>query len=303
MGISIYRDAISLLCRTALCAIAISSCGVGTTVAQQTAKPSEAAADKTPAFLDDARRYVIETLPGHTKLALREQSLLNWTNPVWQQERGAMYVWLNGQRPAAIGSLFTYEYNDTVYSKHELHSLATQPLNATFEGKPAWTPDRPGIVWTDVPDAPPPANAHVGRSLQMRQLARSFRAELIDPKGEKNELRLSPRPLYEYAAPEAGVVDGAILSFVVATDPEVLLLMEAYDESRNGKQTTGYRYALARFHYWQLKVSRGEQLVWEVALDKAHEQNNLGDRENMSKVYNSFHPRRGGATAAEGAKP
>ncbi|MDZ4688952.1 MAG: hypothetical protein SH850_28075 [Planctomycetaceae bacterium] len=302
MNISIHSDAILFPGRTVLFAIVLSVCGASTASAQ-VAKQSEAAADKSPAFLDDARRYVIETLPGHTKLALREQSLLNWTNPVRQQERGALYVWLNGQRPAAVGSLFTYEYNDTVYSKHEFHSLSAGPLNATFEGQPAWTPDRPGLVWTDVPDAPAPANAHVGRSLQMRQLARSFRAELIDPKGEKNELRLSPRPLYEYAAPEAGVVDGAILSFVVATDPEVLLVVEAYDEPRNGKPATGYRYALARFHYWQLKVSRGDQLVWEAALDKAHEQNKLGDRENMSKIYNSFHPQPGTKAASGGINP
>lgn len=268
-----------------------------------TARAQTPPGDSPPAFLDDAKLYVIESGADRAKLTLREQSLLNWTNPVRQQERGALYVWLRGQRPEVIGSLFTYQYNDTVYTKHEFHSLATVPLKATFDGKLAWTPDKPGLAWTDLPDAPPPANNHVGRSLQIRQLARSFSALLIDPKGERNELRLSSRPLYEYAAPEAGVTEGAILSFVVATDPEVLLLIEAYDEVRNGKPAVGYRYALARFHYWQLQVRRGDQLVWETALDKTHETNNLGGQGNLSKIYNSFHPRPGVTTSVGGAKP
>jgi hypothetical protein len=256
-----------------------------------------------PAFLHDARKYDIESGPERTRLVLREQSLLNWTNPIRQQERGALYVWLRGERPEAIGTLFTYQYNETVYFKHEFHSLTVMPLKATFEKQLAWTPDRPGVVWHDLPDSPQPAALHVGRALQMRQLARGFRAELIDPKGERTELRLASRPLYEYAAPNAGILDGAILSFVVATDPEVLLLIEAFDETRSGQRATGFRYAFARFHYWQLRVFRDDAVVWEAPLDKTHEQNNLGDRGNLTKSYNSFHPRPGVKSSSASAKP
>ena len=41
---------------------------------------------------------------------------------------------------ASDGSLFTYEYNDKVYTKHEFHSFATSGLNASFDGTTAWTP-------------------------------------------------------------------------------------------------------------------------------------------------------------------
>lgn len=247
----------------------------------------------TPAFLEDARKYVIESTKDKAKLKLNEKSLLNWTNPTRQQERGAIYVWTHEDRPLAIGSLFTYEYNNKVYQKHEFHSLSTGALNATFDGTTAWTPKEAGIKWQDFADSPQPKETHGNRSLQMRQLARPFRAELINPKGEKNELRLAPRPLLEYASPKAGVIDGAIFSFVVATDPEVLLLIEAFDEMRDAKRVTGFRYAFARFHYWDVAAYDGDRKVWEATLDLAHEQNNLGDQKNINKVYNSFHPRRG----------
>ncbi|MBC7817400.1 MAG: hypothetical protein IAG10_10965 [Planctomycetaceae bacterium] len=246
-----------------------------------------------PAFLEDARKYVIESTKDRAKLKLNEKSLLNWTNPTRQQERGAIYVWTHEDRPLAIGSFFTYEYDSKVYLKHEFHSLSTGALNASFGGTTAWTPKDAGIKWQDFKDGPEPKGNHSNRSLQMRQLARPFRAELIDPKGEKNELRLAPRPLVEYSSPKAGVIDGAIFSFVVATDPEVLLLIEAFDESRDGKPATGFRYAFARFHYWNVVAYDGDRRIWEAPLDKSHEQNNLGDKANISKIYNSFHPRRG----------
>lgn len=246
-----------------------------------------------PDFLDEARKYVIQSTNDRVRLELNEKSVLNWTNPVRQQERGATYIWSHKRRPYVIASLFSYVYNEKVNVKHEFHSLALSPLQATFDGVLAWTPSEPGVIWKEVPGAPEPAGTRISRLLQMRQLARNFRAELTSPKNERNELRLSPRPLYEYSSPEAGVLDGAIMSFVVATDPEILLLMEAYEEDRNGKHARGFRYACARFHYWDVAVFHGDDKVWHASLDKSHENNNLGDRENISKVYNSFHPYRG----------
>lgn len=248
---------------------------------------------ETSPFVEKARQYVMESSRDKAKLKLNEKSLLNWTNPVRQQERGAIYVWTHEDRPLAIGSLFTYEHDSKVYTKHEFHSLSTGALRATFGGTTAWTPKEAGLQWRDFVDAPAPRETHGNRSLQMRQLARSFRAELISPKEEKTELRLAPRPLWEYSAPKAGIIDGAIFSFVVATDPEVLLLIEAFEESRDGKNVTAFRHAFARFHYWHVVAYEGDKRVWEAPLDKSHEQNNLGDPANISKIYNSFHPKRG----------
>ena len=70
----------------------------------------------------------------------------------------------------------------------------------------------------------------------------------------------------------------------MATDPEVLLLIEAVESGNSPR----YRYAFARFHYWELSVSEGDRTIWSAPLDKAHELNAIGDVENMNKTYNSF---------------
>jgi hypothetical protein len=92
------------------------------------------------------------------------------------------------------------------------------------------------------------------------------------------------------------VVDGAIFSFVVATDPEVLLLIEAFEETRNTAPAAGFRYAFARYHYWYVAAYDGDKKILEAPLDRAHELNYLGDAENIGKAYNSFHPYPRGAT-------
>jgi hypothetical protein len=254
---------------------------------------NSAIAQESAPFIEDARKYVIESAKDRAKLTFNEKSLMNWTNPARQQERGAVYVWTLDDRPLAIGSLFTYEYNDKVYAKHEFHSLATGPLRSTFDGTLAWTPKAAGIEWHDFEDSPNPGTTHTARLLQMRQLARPFRAELVSPKEDRTELRLISRPLSEYSSSKNGVIDGAIFSFAVATDPEVLLLIEAYESDVNGVKRTGFRRAFARFHYWNVAVYTGDKKIWDAPLDTSHESNPIGDKKNIEKTYNSYRPRSG----------
>lgn len=275
-----YQLRIGLLCGVALW---LSLAGAG--VAQ------DRAANEPPPFIAEAKKYVIESAD-KVKLTLNEKSLLNWTNPARQQERGAVYVWTIDERPAAIGSLFSYEYDSKVYDKHEFHSLASGPLRSTFAGTLAWTPKSAGVEWRPFADSPQPGTTHTARLLQMRQLARPFRAELFSPKDEKTELRLISRPLFEYSSPKSGVIDGAIFSFAVATDPEVLLLVEAFEENLNGTKRAGFRHAFARFHYWNVAVYEGDKKIWNAPLDETHATNEIGNTKNIDKIYNSYHPKR-----------
>lgn len=238
-------------------------------------------------FLDDAKAYVVRTAKPDAALKLNETPVLNFTNPERNQERGSVFVWLTDDgRPAVMGQFFRYNTGGRRPKKHALHSLATGPLEAKFRDKLAWAPETPGVEWKAVPDAPAVAAAPKERLIQMRQLIRPFKLSLIDPKDSATELRLAPRPLYEYTAPKAGVTSGAIFSYVVATDPEAILIVESFDES--GK--TGFRYALARFHYFRLTATLNDKPVWDVAYDAAMPRNTFGNPDALKKVYNSFHP-------------
>ena len=54
-------------------------------------------------------------------------------------------------------------------------------------------------------------------------------------------------------------IEGAVFTFVQGTDPEVLLLFEAYEESGQQK----WRYAIARMSMVPTQVHHGASLAWE----------------------------------------
>lgn len=235
-------------------------------------------ADDTPEdlFLVDAQKYVITAGKDTSPLSLRETPVLAWTNPERNQERGKLYVWTRQGRPLVIGTMFAV---GNQFAVHEFHSLADDRLTAHFGKTIAWTPRGPGIEWKKLSDSPVPADTAAGRNLQLRQVARQYSAVLHDPRGGRQELRLAPRPLFDYQAPDVGVIQGAIFTFVAATDPEILLLVEAITPEANNTATSAgahFRVAFARFHYWKVVVTEGEKVVWERAEDQTVDKNVLG---------------------------
>lgn len=262
---------------------AIVALAVGVVHAQE---PVDIEKNELDDLLKSARNYEIQMKKPDVLLKLREPPVLNFTNPERNQERGSVFVWMQDSRPAVIGQFFCFNSPSGRLTKHAVHSLVQVPLEAKANEIVAWAPDQAGIEWKSLTDAPEVGNSRVNRLLQMRQLARRFELTLISPQDKKTELRLAPRPLFEYSAPKSGVTDGVILSYVVATDPEAILLLEAFDEQGQ----TGFRYAFARFHFWKLTATDGDHLVWEVAHDPTMSGNRIANPETFKKVYNSFHP-------------
>jgi hypothetical protein len=77
---------------------------------------------------------------------------------------------------------------------------------------------------------------------------------------EREELRQLPTPLYRYDPQSGDITDGAVFAFVVGTDPEALLQIEAV--KIEGKVV--WQYALARRTYCRLECRLDEKVVWEV---------------------------------------
>jgi hypothetical protein len=234
-----------------------------------------------------AKDYVITSEDSEQPLTLHPQSILHWGNPIRTQERGGVFVWTRDGRPQVVGSMFTYLYDNRPHLKHEMQSVADGPLEAKYKDMLAWTPKRPGVVWQPLAEVATPGKNERTRLVQMRQVARQFQLTLESPQGEKTELRLLAQPIFRYASKSAGVVDGAVFSYAVATEPEALLFVEAAGPP--GRET--FRYAFARFHYWKLTaVDRAGKLAWSVEADTSHTYNPIGTAANLEKTYNSYQP-------------
>ena len=89
--------------------------------------------------------------------------------------------------------MFTYKLTE-VRTKHEFHSLATQPLTATVKDQLTWQPPVAGVEFRAVPGSLVPADSARQRFVQMKAIAREFSASLINEKGTPSELRLLSQP-------------------------------------------------------------------------------------------------------------
>ena len=202
-----------------------------------------------------------------TELKLEPKPLLRWTNPGTARVYGDLYVWTARGRPEAALSLFK-GWDPGWGFTAEMQSLSLTGLVAEREGKVLWEPDKPGITLSDVPGAGAPGDTATKRLRQMRSLVGEFSTVMIDyrnnRKGERQTLRLLPQPLYRYQSTAPEVIDGAMFAFVLGTDSEVLLLLEA----RSAGDRTSWQYAFARMNNDELIGLHNEREVWRVG--RAH---------------------------------
>ncbi len=257
----------------------------------QTESPQTAASSSTAieAFKAEAAEYAVhlQSRP-HEKLTVVKEPVLRWSNPARTGEDGAVFVWTLGGRPEMIGTIFTYRYKEKINRKHEYHSLATEPLSAEFRGKEVWAPNKAGLTFAPIDDAPAPAASARLRLTQMKALARDFSANLKDADGEPYQLRLLTQPLFRYEPKDRGVLDGAIFSLAVGTDPEVLLVIEA----REVKDAVRWEFAIARFHYVEMKASYKDREVFRAEALPKIDNLDLGSTEYRDSVYATYHVER-----------
>lgn len=199
-----------------------------------------------------------------TRIPLHGEPVLRWTNPTRRGGNGAVFLWVANGRPEAVASFYQFKYNGLLYEDHEFQSLASTALTAESEGRKVWFPSEPGVTLARIPDAPAPASAPAERPRQLRTLASHFKAFIDLPAGKASELRLLPRPLYRFQSDRTDRPDGALFAFVEATDPEVLLLIEAGAEDG----VAVWRYGLARMSMAPLHAKFKGKVVWRAEVDE-----------------------------------
>jgi hypothetical protein len=253
------------------------------------AKPKSGESSKAiDDFKVDAAEYVIRLASRpKDKLVLREEPLLHWGNPARTGEDGAVFVWMLDGRPEVIGSVFTYRLPKAIHRKHEYHTLAAGPLAAEYRGERVWAPTSAGVAFQPVPDAPDPAETPRLRLSQMKNLARDFSATLVDLEARRADLRLVPQPLIRYEPKDKQILDGALFSFALGTDPEVLLLLEA--RSSTPKDRPVWQFAFARYHYVDLKAFHKGREVWRAEPLPDITTLEIGSPKYQDNVYATYH--------------
>jgi hypothetical protein len=187
-------------------------------------------------------------------LKMQQEPVLRWPNPTRKTPEGATFVWTLDGRPEAIGCVW-----DRGVLSHAFHSLSRSPLVAEYNGQTIWRPEKAGLEFATMANAPEPADSAVKRLAQMRELARRFACRIAGER-VREELRLLPRPLYRYQTERSKLIDGALFAFVQGTDPEVVLVLEAVPRDARSE----WQYALTRRSAAPLEADLDGKRIWAV---------------------------------------
>jgi WD40 repeat protein len=178
---------------------------------------------------------------------------------------GTLWAFGKAGRPVALAALEYLPHRDQESGALlELVSLADGLVVAEDKDDGwKWSPRQAGVQLRPLPGAPYPAADEAGRLRQMQDLAGRFTAsERLRPDEKDLKLGLLAGPLYRYADPGAGTLDGALFVFAEGTNPEVILLVEARG---TGTSRPTWHYALARTGAAELSASLDGRQVWKQA--------------------------------------
>lgn len=210
------------------------------------------------AAIDDVQIFA----DAETTTPARPQVALRWANNARGSEDGTTVLYIHEGRPLAVACIYPWERQ----LPRDFCVLARVPIVAWYQGAVVWQPQRTEVKLADIPDAPPPEQSTTQRLRQMKSLAEQFSSTMRGWRADdsdREELRLLPRPLYRYEtdrykASDGDVLDGAVFAFVMGTDPESLLLIEATKQGDAAK----WQYAFVRRTSGELEGRHRVQVVW-----------------------------------------
>ena len=192
---------------------------------------------------------------GTDKLIRVDDPIQRWSNPIVRIVDATVFLWTQDGRPAVVSQVADVT-GEGLWQ--EFQSLTTEPLQGIRDGQSYWTPTAAGINWMHAPTMEPPAATAGLRRIQMRKIAEKYRVSDVFEFKKPYQLRLLPTPLYRYATPKAGVLDGALFSYALGTDPEVLLLIE----SQKVDDADTWMVAFARLTGFACRATLDENEVW-----------------------------------------
>jgi hypothetical protein len=189
------------------------------------------------------------------QLELVKKPVLHYSDQISPVTDGLVFVWIKAGRPEAVMALHPGTQDHTWI---EFKSLSVSPLTAIRQGLVEWSPRIAGVGFRPLEDAPAPDASESKRLTQMRAILRPFSASVWDNLNGSQPLRLLPQPLFRYSQPERGILDGALFAFVLSTNPEMLLVIEA----QSADEKPQWMYSIARFTGRKSELRYRDLQIW-----------------------------------------
>jgi hypothetical protein len=206
----------------------------------------------------EAASYTMRLAGSDRPLVLQPEPILKWTNPVIGSIYGDVFIWTENGRPEAVASIYKF-YSPQTHRANEFHSLALGKVIGARDGAAVWTPSRPGLELKPIPGAPVPADTAPARLRQMRSIAQQFTGSQTNREGVTRDMRLLAQPIYRYENTKGDLIDGGLFVFVLGTDPEAFLLIEARGKTGGSPE---WQFGATRMNSIDLRITHRGREIW-----------------------------------------
>jgi hypothetical protein len=195
---------------------------------------------------------------------LESSTLLRYSNPLGDVADGVLSVYSTGpgERPAALANMYVHGALLNGLAMHCFADIHQGKVEVIRAERSVWSPGTRYSKFSTLPDGPDPSDNPALRLSQIKNMAARF--EIIDGFREPNSepsphvLRMMSRPTHRYGKPDGEIIDGALFTYVVTTDPEACLLIEIH---RKG-DVISWEYMVLPMTIYSLEAKLDGNTVW-----------------------------------------
>ncbi len=218
-------------------------------------------------LLEEMRRRAeglkVAVLVDHEKVPAEAvaEPLLRFSDPLRGLRDATMWCWCYKGRPVALFKTQIGGGDDQKWTWLDgLNSLSSELIEVEWADGHQFASRKKGLKMNAIPEGPEPGAKARQRLQQMKDVARRFEVTIWPSEGNQQEMRLLPRPLHQFSAPDDGLTDGALFGFTSnGTNPDAVLAIELMRGEAAARQ---WQYGLTQMTTGGLSVRWDDREVW-----------------------------------------
>jgi hypothetical protein len=274
--------AVPALCSFGIAAALLSAASVGANLAlgqerkSSTQRPDESQESASPDNANKQKLAVMRRLAEAIHVTAGEgeaskeaklipEPLFRFSDQARLLPDGSVWGWGTAGRPVMMVEFRTYDRTPGEWG-YDLTATSDVRFSAEIAGHGRFAPRKSAFQLLSARGIAPPAKTAAARLRQMKQFARSLNASEVW-REQRSELRLLPTEVHRYSDAARGIIDGAAFIFVVGSNPEAILLVEARQADSGSDASGSWKYGLARMSAAEVTFRLGDAEVWKIPED------------------------------------
>jgi hypothetical protein len=167
---------------------------------------------------------------------LKREPILRYTDPQRAFPDATLWVWTIEGRPALFSKLERCHEKTVPSWQYCITAVNDERVAVRWQDGITWKSRKPALKFQNIDVKEAAQRTPALRLVQLRNLARRFRARTTDRQSNTEEMRLLAQPIFRYSSTAQNVIDGAVFGVVSnGTNPDALLLiqvLQSADESQ-----------------------------------------------------------------------